>query len=621
MKTQTSPKIRERTLRRRRARQTAEHDRSENRILSRAVVLGLLLVVGTFVLYGSVGRHNFLHYDDNVYVLDNPHVTAGLSWDTVQWSLTSMEHANWHPLTWLSHALDCQLFGLDAGAHHLVSVFIHALNVLLLFLFPCRLTGEMWRGFLVAALFAFHPFNVESVAWVAERKNLLSMLFLLLTPGAYGWYARNPRWKRLAVVCGIFTLALASKPMAVTLPFVLLLLDYWPLQRLWGWTKQSLRLSTFQEPIWPLLPEKWPLYFLSALSCVITIHSQGRAVRSLQVYPLSVRISNALDAYALYLWNTVWPHGLAVYYPFTLTSLSLWKTALTVLFLSGISVVAWRQRQTRPYLLVGWLWFLGTLVPVIGIVQVGDQSMADRYVYLPLVGLFVAIVWFAAEACDSGRVSLAGRSVAALATLGALSLLTVRQLSYWKDDVTLWSHTVQVTPQNETAESQLAAGFLFRRDHDSALPHLINVARLDPMNISPHGSIGAGYMLEGQLPEAIHELETVVRLSDHTNLSPRDRDLRASALVNLGFAAILMSDYTNALTRFQQADQVDSVTVDQAIQEVERSIASEPTGNSYLELPLLLRAKGKDKQALSILAGARSVHIRITTTLVCCGAS
>ena len=601
--------MRERNPRRpreRTAKKAADDSRPTPRVSWRVVALGLLLVVGTFLLYSSARTHDFINYDDKDYVLDNPHVTAGLSWQTLRWSLTAKEQANWHPLTWLSHALDCQLFGLDAGYHHITNLVIHALNVLLLFLLLERATGSPGRSFLVAALFAWHPFNVQSVAWVAERKNLLSTVFLLLTLAAYGWYAQKPQWRRLAAVVSVFVLALASKPMAVTLPFALLLLDYWPLQRVAGSIDGSLRLSTPPQPVWRLLLEKLPLFVLSAASSVITVWAQrsGGAWRSLEVFSLGTRLGNALHSYLIYIWRTFWPSGFAVYYPLAGTSLPIWKPTLAGLILCAVSIVVWKQWAKRPYLLVGWLWFLGTLVPVIGIVQVGDQAMADRYAYLPLIGLFVIAVWGICDFSALRRLGVAPRWGLATVALGALCWLTFQQLGYWQNSATIWSHALQITNGNLQVEKQLANAFVSMGDTEQALPHLVNITRRDPQDITSHVNLGSCYAAQGKIEEGTKEFEKVVQLTDHKDLSADERKFRTSAFLNLGFAYIRSKDYPKALTNFQGANQFDPPMVDQMIEGFERTVAAEPTEGSYLNLSLLLRAKGKHSQASSILEDA-----------------
>src|SRR5579863_1250870 len=355
------------------------------------LVVCLCLAVATFVVYSRATRNPFLHVDDQNYVTGNPHVQAGLAWQTFTWALTATDAENWHPLTWLSHALDCQLFGLNPAGHHATNILLHALNATLLFLLLLRATGAQGRSLLVAALFALHPINVESVAWIAERKNVLSTLFFLLTLAAYGWYARKPELKRYLTVVALFALGLAAKPMVITLPFVLLLLDYWPLERIRGWDAQSLSKLTdrkhrqkkraeavvsnkvFRAPQFSfsrLVLEKLPLLALCAGSAAITIVAQRtHAIQSLGIYPFAGRLENALYAYACYVWKTFWPTRLAFLYPYPRDGRPVWLLASAVLSLLAVSVLVWKLRRTRPYLVTGWLWYLGTLVPVIGVVQ------------------------------------------------------------------------------------------------------------------------------------------------------------------------------------------------------------------------------------------------------------
>jgi len=600
--------VRPRTLRREKEREqrNAKGNPPKRYPFLPSLLFALLLVAGTIILYSPVASHAFINYDDRDYVFENPPVTAGLTWQTVRWSLTSTDQSNWHPLTWLSHALDCELFGLDAGYHHLTNLVIHALNVVLLFLLLQRATGSAGRSFLVSALFAWHPFNVQSVAWVAERKNLLSTLFLLLTIGAYAWYTRKPRWPRLALVAGFFVLALASKPMAVTLPFLLLLLDYWPLQRIAVWTDVSPGSSIPQRPLRRIVLAKTPLFALSAASCFITVWAQrsGGAIRPLQLYPFAFRLENAVHSYAIYIWKTFWPTGFAVYYPLPGTSLPLWKPLLASVILCTISLLAWRQRGVRPYFLVGWLWFVGTLAPVIGIVQVGDQAMADRYAYLPLIGLFIALIWGAADLFDSRRIGIAPRYSLAAVGLAALCFVTWQQLGYWQNSETIWTRTLEVTHDDLQVEKQLANALVTAGKTQQVLPHLEDITRRDPTDTTDHANLGACYASLGQMQEATQEFEKVVELTNHKNLSPDDRRVRASSFLNLGFAYEQSKNYTAALTDFHGAIDSYSPMVDQVIANFERSISTSPTQNSYLNLSLLLRAKGQDNQASAILEDA-----------------
>jgi protein O-mannosyl-transferase len=423
-----------------------------------ASILWLLLVAGTVAGYGPAIGHPFVVLDDHDYVTGNVHVHGGLSWNTVRWAFTSIEAANWHPLTWLSHALDYQLFGLDAAGHHFDSVLLHALNAGLLFLLLRRASGRWGPSFLVAALFAVHPLNVESVAWIAERKNVLCTFFFLAALGAYGWYAQKPDWRRYLAVAALFMLALMSKPMAVTLPFTLLLLDYWPLRRMIG--SPASTTGAPQTSFGRLLLEKIPLLLLSAASAAITIKAQhaSYAVRSLGQFSLGARIQNAVVSYGLYLWKMVWPARLAAFYPYPVTT-PVWQLMAAMLVLAGGTALAFVFRRQR-YLLVGWLWFLGTLVPVIGLVQVGDAAMADRYAYIPLIGIFVMVAFGLADAAEAKKIPIAWQIVPALCALTALGVVMERQGGYWASEYDLWAHTLAVTESNPFAHDAIASALL-----------------------------------------------------------------------------------------------------------------------------------------------------------------
>lgn len=602
--------IRPRTLRRQQQRAARAMPATPATPRRRPLLLITVLALGTIFVYGSVATHDFINYDDKDYVTGNSHVTSGLGWSTVRWSLTATEQANWHPLTWLSHALDCQFFGLNAGYHHITNLAFHVLNTILLFLLLNEVTRARLRSFLVAALFAWHPLNVQSVAWVAERKNLLSTLFLLLTFGAYVWYARKPHWKRLAAVAGAFALALAAKPMVVSAPFLLLLLDYWPLCRIRARADPAPELSIPPTPPWQLVVEKVPLFGLSAASCAITLWAQraGGALRSLQTFSLETRIANALHSYATYIIKTFLPFGLAVYYPLTAKSISYWKSGLALMFLAVIAVVAWRQRKIRPYFIVGWLWFLGTLVPVIGIVQVGDQAMADRYAYLPLIGLFVVIVWGAQDILLSQRAAMATRCMIAISALGALSLLTLQQVGYWRDSETIWTRALEVTHGDIQVEKQLANALVVTGDGDKALPHLVHIAQADPQDTTIHVNLGACYAAQGRSQEAAQEFEKVVQLTEHKDLTPDIRKFRTSAMLNLGFAYTRTGDYSRALANFTAADHFDPEMTHTVAQQLQSSLSETPSEAGYIKLALLLRAKGEVQEAMSVLQDAINHH-------------
>ena len=351
------------------------------------------LVAVTLTVYAQVMSHQFIILDDNRYIRENPIVNQGLTLTGIAWAFTTFHAANWHPLTWLSHMLDSQIFGLNAGGHLLINALIHASNTLLLFLFLRRVTGAQWRSAVVAALFALHPLHVESVAWAAERKDTLSTFFGLLTLVAYARYVETTSWKRYALVAVALALGLMAKPMLVTWPFVLLLLDYWPLRR-FQWQRGT-GTEGFIRALVPLIREKLPLFCLVVASMAITFiaQSHGGAVSTLANVPVSLRLSNAIVSYAKYLFLTVWPSDLAAYYPLPRTGAPVWQLACAIVLLAVITALALCQARERPYLLMGWLWFVGTLVPVIGLVQVGSAAMADRYYYVPSIGLFVAFVF------------------------------------------------------------------------------------------------------------------------------------------------------------------------------------------------------------------------------------
>ena len=467
-------------------------DPQSDQVPKRAWIFALLLAVITFAVYSPVLKYPFVNYDDVDYVSENAHVQHGLSLETLNWAITSTQQANWHPLTWLSHALDCDLFGLNAGGHHFTSLLLHAANAVLVLLLLMRVTGAFWRSLLVAALFALHPMNVESVAWVAERKTVLSMFFFLLTLGAYGWYARRPGAGRYMVVFVLFALALTAKPMVVTLPFLLVLMDVWPLCRVQGGFLQvQAAAGTFTVPqlsLRILLWEKLPLLALSAASSVITMVAQRPALKTMDAIQFGQRAANAVFSYAMYIWKAFWPVGLSVFYAPQGGRLSAWQIAFCILFLAALSALVWKLRA-RGYPLVGWLWFLGTLVPMIGLVQVGEQGMADRYAYLPLIGIFVIVVWLSADVCGETKISRFVPLAASAAVLLALSILTWGQVHTWQSTFSLWSHSLEITPENYVAEDSIGTILLDEglkttgdKCADQALLHFQNAVRIYPQD-------------------------------------------------------------------------------------------------------------------------------------------
>jgi tetratricopeptide (TPR) repeat protein len=514
-------------------------------------VLSLLLLVATVALYYPSKDHPFVNYDDDDYVTTNHHVQAGLTWETIQWSFTSHEFANWHPLTWLSHALDCQLFGVDPGPHHETNLLFHGLNVVLLFWVLAQATGYFGRSAMVAALFALHPMNVESVAWIAERKNLLSMFFFLLALAAYRWYARAPKLGRYLTVAGLYALGLMAKPQVITLPCVLLLWDYWPLQRMFPEVK-SASSGTVGEPSFParslstLLLEKLPLFLLAGVSAHLTQMAQQASGGSSLKWTFLIQVENAIVSYARYLGKAIWPSRMALFYPHPAASLSLRQVALWALLLLAITAVVVRYARQYRFVAVGWFWFLGTMVPMSGIIANGDIAMADRYAYLPFIGLFLMICWTVAEWAARRHIPTRILAVVSLAALLALTVDARVQLDYWQDNVTLWTHALQVTPDNSTAETNLGSALTDARQFDEALFHYRAALAISPLD--PVANLDVGFLeaKQGDFQGAIAQYQRVI----DTTQKP---DLKRKALVNLGYVYRDMGDMEKARASFAQA--------------------------------------------------------------------
>jgi hypothetical protein len=501
-------------------------------------VYGLLLIILTIALYYPVKSHPFVNYDDNVYVTENVHVQSGLNWDTVSWALVTYDAGNWHPLTWLSHALDFELYDMDPAGHHQTSLLLHVVNALLLFWVLQRATGFAGRSFMVAALFAVHPINVESVVWISERKTLLSMLFFLLALGAYRWYASKPGIARYATVAVLFALGLMAKPQIITLPFVLLLWDYWPLQRMSfasdpvaGQAAAAFPARSFRA----LVEEKLPLFAIAAASAAMTMKAQraAGAVVPLGMYPLSVRLSNAVVSYVRYLAKTAWPAHLAPMYPHPGGSLRAWQVygALVVLLVVSMWVA---ERRPRRYLLVGWLWFVGTLIPMIGLVQVGRQAMADRYAYLPLLGVFIMVCWAVADWSAENHLPAAVLPAVSVAVLLALTITARRQIGYWADNVTLWTHTVQVTGPNYIAQDDLGGALLERKQLEEAIPHFREAAEIHPIDPMSNFNIAYYAQQHGNLPEAIEGYKKTIVLTTSPGLKIKAWEYMGRAYHALG---------------------------------------------------------------------------------------
>ena len=468
----------------------------------RRAAIALALAVATLAVYAPTVRHGFVDYDDDVYVFRNPHVLAGLTAESVAWAFTTMEVSYWHPLTWISHMLDCQIFGLRPAGHHLTSLALHTANVVLLFVVLAHLTGGVWRSALVAALFGLHPLNVESVAWVAERKNVLFAFFWILTLGAYGWYVRRPGPARYLAMAAGTALALMSKPMAVTLPFVLLLLDFWPLARM-------------SRPAFVrLFMEKLPLILLAALSSAAAIQAQLQvgAVVAVDALPPGERLANAVVSYLAYIGKLVWPARLGVFYPHRESSLPTAQVVAIGTVLVLVTAAALRAARRAPYLAVGWLWYLGTLLPVIGIVQVGTQAMADRYAYVPAIGLFIAVAWGVA-ALAARRPAPRGLAVAAAVILVALAARTLVQIRAWRDSASLFAATIAAVPDSWVAHYNLGNAWMAAGRTAEAEAEFSETVRLRPRFARGHNNLGDALDALGRHERAIAAYQEAIRVN------------------------------------------------------------------------------------------------------------
>ncbi len=586
----------------------------------RPILFGVLLTVVTLALYYPVIHHPFVNYDDDGYVTDNAHIRYGLDADGIKWAFTTFHQANWHPVTWLSHELDFQMFELDPAGHHATNLLLHAVNVFLLFWILWQATGYSGRSLMVAALFALHPINVESVAWIAERKTVLSMLFFLLSLGAYRWYAREPRVSRYLVVALLFALGLMAKPQVITLPFVLLLWDYWPLQRMFVEGKSTSLAGRTAEDIparsfsWLLL-EKLPLLGLSAISAFITVKAQraGGAMGIVTQQPFSIRLENAVLSYGRYLGKAFWPVHLAPMYPHPGSSLQIWQVAASLLLLLAVTAVVITERRRR-YLFVGWFWFLGTLVPMIGLVQVGGQAMADRYAYLPFVGLFIMICWSVAERAGLRGLSIQWLVGPAVVVLLALSVLTYHQIGLWSDNLALWSYTLQVTTGNYEAEDGLGGALMSLRQPEEAIKHFRAAVAINSSDPIGNLQLAMYDQRNGRLPHAIEQYNKLVNLTQNAMQ-------RAELFSNLGFAYGALGDYAQARESFQAAVNLNpnhgrawmglgvveqnSGDLNSAIQDYDRSVKAHPSDVAYLLLARALEQSGRNSEAQSAIQKAK----------------
>jgi tetratricopeptide (TPR) repeat protein len=600
----------------------------------------LVLAAITFAVFGQTLRHGFVNFDDDAYVYENTKVAGGLSLKGLDWVFTHADCDLYHPLTMLSLMADYQLHGLQPGGYHFTNVLLHTASVILLFLILRQMTGALWRSAFVAAVFAIHPLRVESVAWVAERKDMLGGFFFMLTLGAYVRYVRKPESPaRYLMVAAAFVLALLSKPTMVTLPFVLLFLDYWPLHRF----EQPRKLSG-------LILEKIPLLALAAGACAMTVLAAGKFIAGHADVPMTMRIGNALDAYAIYLRQMVWPEGLAASYPFPYTGLEPWKPGLAVLLLAGLSALAFWQRRKQPWLLSGWLWYLAMLLPMAGLIQVGRQAHADRYTYLPQIGIYVALTWLAAEWGAKWQVSRAALAGLMTALLAVLMVCAWKQTAYWQNSETLWTHALACTARNDVAHYMLGQAVILQKERraeamahfeqaleinavyepaqyslgvallqlgrvDEAIPHLQSAVHLTLGDADPCFNLGNALLQKGRVDEAIAQYQQVVDI----------RPDYAEAHNNLGYALLQKGRVDEALTHCQQAVQISpdiaeahnnlgnalcqKGRVDEAISQFQRALQINPaTADALNNLGNALLQKGRVDEAIGCYQKALAIN-------------
>jgi len=589
----------------------------ENQLFSspakRTLLCSLLLVLLALAVYNPVVRNGFINLDDTLYLTDNPNVKAGLDWTSVKYAFTTFDQANWHPLTWLGFELDWQLFGKNAGGHHYTSVLFHALDAVLLFLLFQSATGYTWRSLVVACLFAVHPSNVESVAWVSELKNPLSMAFFLLAMLAYGRYARQPSIQRYLPIPILFTLGLMAKPQIIALPFVLFLWDLWPLERFSLARKEQKEKSFAPASFRQLVLEKVPLLAIAAVDAVITILAQhaGEAMRTVGEYSLGLRVANAIVTYARYIGHALWPYHLSPIYSHR-ESIPAWQVVLALLFL--LSLTGLILKSQKPYLLSGWLWFLGNLVPVIGLVQVGDLAMAEHYAYLPFIGLFWMGTWLVAEGAQTWRLDAKWLAIPACLVIATCCVLSHQLLLYWHDSETLWRYAVRLDDQDFMAHANLGKILVGENRPNEAIPHFIIALRRHHYSLSNVVSLSSYELEHGDIDDAKAQCFQVLQ-------STTDPHLRAVAFNDLGVAALMQGDIPSAKERFNEAVKTEpnhawSViglgviayregNVNAAIHYFSQAVNIEPNNSfGHLLLSVAYQESGREAEARSAYATA-----------------
>jgi tetratricopeptide (TPR) repeat protein len=574
--------------------------------------LAALLALGTAAVYAPAMRNGFVNLDDPDYVTRNPHVLAGLTWADIRWALgSSYPSSNWHPLTWISHMADVQLYGRNPGGHHFTSVLLHVLGVVLLFLLIERATGRPLRSGAVAALFAVQPLNVEAVAWISERKSVLSVLLFLLAIGAYGWYAKRPIVGRYLWVVLFFGLGITAKVMVIPFPFALLLLDYWPLGRLSG-TDTDGNPRKFYPALRALVIEKIPLFVMAAAGGAVTVYVHSREHALTATMPFSWRFKNAIFSYVAYLGKAVWPVGLAPYYPHPENTLSWTIVALSSLALAAITLIVWRFRE-RKYLLMGWLWYLGTMLPMIGFIQTGRQGMADRFMHIPMMGLLFALVWLIGDLAAEKHWQKEIAVAIFLLALAPFAALTIKQIGYWHDSYTLFAHTLDVTKNNGFAENDFGVALMERGEPQLAAQHFVAAVRLSPDLASPHYNVAVLLQKQNRLDDAEHEYRAALALSS-------DQAEIVQSHNNLGILYLVQGKYAAATAELSAAIALDPneqnsyigrgtaemqmMNTDAAIADFTNAAQIAPSPLALFRLGQALENKGDTQQAAKAYAAA-----------------
>ena len=574
--------------------------------------LAALLALGTAAVYAPAMRNGFVNLDDPDYVTRNPHVLAGLTWADIRWALgSSYPSSNWHPLTWISHMVDVQLYGRNPAGHHFTSVLLHILGVVLLFLLIERATGRPLRSAAVAALFAVQPLNVEAVAWISERKSVLSVLLFLLGIGAYGWYAKRPSVGRYLWVVLFFALGITAKVMVIPFPFALLLLDYWPLRRLPGMGTDG-NPRKFFAALRALVIEKIPLFVMAAAGGAVTVYVHSREHALTATMPFSWRFKNAIFSYVAYLGKAIWPVGLAPYYPHPENTLSWTIVALSGLALAAITLIVWRFRE-RKYLLMGWLWYLGTLLPMIGFIQTGRQGMADRFMHIPMMGLLFALVWLIGDLAAEKHWQKEIAVAIFLLALAPFAALTIKQIGYWHDSYTLFAHTLDVTKNNGFAENDFGVALMERGEPQLAAQHFVAAVRLSPDLASPHYNVAVLLQKQNRLEDAEHEYRAALALSS-------DQVEIAQSHNNLGILYLVQGKYAAATAELSAAIALDPneqnsyigrgtaemqmMNTDAAIADFTNAAQIAPSPHALFRLGQALESKGDTQQAAKAYAAA-----------------